>query len=210
MEGEVTEGGVMEGSTPPPPPAEGDNAPPLPPQDGGSAARNGQSTLLTVSLPADAKLYVNDHSTRSTGPLRQFASSSLVAGRVYPYELRAEWQEDGQTVTQSRTVYLRAGSRMQIAFDAPAAEPVDTRLTLNVPDNARVELAGVGTSTEGEVRIFSTRRLAKGQVWDNYTVKVSIELDGQTITQQRTIDLVGGETHDLRFEFEPVIVAANR
>ena len=76
-----------------------------------------------------------------------------------------------------------------------------TKLTLHVPAEAKVTLAGVATKQGGEVREFSTSKLASGQAWDNYTVHVEIVRDGKTLTQDKKITLTGGSAQELSIDF---------
>ena len=79
--------------------------------------------------------------------------------------------------------------------------PSQTKLTLHVPAEAKVTLAGVATKQTGEVRQFSTSQLAAGQAWQNYTVHVELVRDGKTLTQDRQITLTGGTAQDLSIDF---------
>jgi uncharacterized protein (TIGR03000 family) len=75
-------------------------------------------------------------------------------------------------------------------------------LTLNVPAEARVTLAGVDTKQTGEVRQFSTTNLKAGQVWDDYKVVVEMEQDGQMLRDERIIKLTGGQAQELSINFD--------
>ena len=44
-----------------------------------------RSALLTVSVPADARVYINGKATSSTGSFRQYASPNLSQGKTYTY-----------------------------------------------------------------------------------------------------------------------------
>lgn len=81
-----------------------------------------------------------------------------------------------------------------VASQAPA---VKTQLTLRVPADAKVTLAGVATKRSGEVRQFSTSRLTEGQAWQNYQVVVEMDRNGKTLREERTITLVGGKAQEL-------------
>ena len=72
-----------------------------------------------------------------------------------------------------------------------------TTLTVDVPADAKITLAGVPTKQSGEVREFATNKLPAGQTWSNYTVTVSVTRDGKTLSQDRTIMLTGGESQEL-------------
>jgi uncharacterized protein (TIGR03000 family) len=76
-----------------------------------------------------------------------------------------------------------------------------TKLTLHVPAEAKVTLAGVTTKQAGEVREYSTDRLAAGQAWQNYTIHVEVTRDGKTVAEDRQITLTGGTQQDLSFSF---------
>jgi uncharacterized protein (TIGR03000 family) len=86
-------------------------------------------------------------------------------------------------------------------YVAKATPEVKTRLTLHVPADAKVTLAGVETKQTGEVRQFATSRLAQGQNWNDYKVVVETTRDGQTLREERTLNLTGGEDQDLTVAF---------
>jgi uncharacterized protein (TIGR03000 family) len=191
------------------PSAESDVAPPEPaPTDG--ARLNRSRGILTVQIPDDAKLYVNGKLTRSTGSSRRFVSTNLTPGHRYPYSLQAVVERDGRTVTRTKQVRLLAGARAQVEFDFDSEEPVETKLTLNVPDDAKVVLAGSETTSTGSVRVFSTTNLPEGELWTDYTVQVSVERNGRTLTKEQTIELRGGESRSLDIEFDSSQVADAR
>jgi uncharacterized protein (TIGR03000 family) len=83
-----------------------------------------------------------------------------------------------------------------------AQSTVKTRLTLRVPADAAITLAGMPTKQTGEVRQFTTSRLAAGQVWNNYKVVVTMERNGQPLREERTIRLTGGESQELSINFD--------
>jgi uncharacterized protein (TIGR03000 family) len=89
-----------------------------PPLATGGAAR------LAVRVPPNARLWVDDYQTRQTGPVREFTTpANLEPGRTYNYTLRAEWEENGRTVTQTRTVEFQAGSQLAVDMTQPAPAP---------------------------------------------------------------------------------------
>jgi uncharacterized protein (TIGR03000 family) len=95
-----------------------------------------------------------------------------------------------------------ASTQPQVTYAVAKQTPaVKTQLTLRVPSDAKVTLAGVATKapTEktGEVRQYTTTRLADGQTWDNYQVVVETIRDGRTVREERTITLTGGQAQEL-------------
>jgi uncharacterized protein (TIGR03000 family) len=99
-------------------------------------------------------------------------------------------------------IVVRESARPVVVAATPAVPAVKTRLTLNVPADAKVTLAGVETKQTGEVRQFSTTKLSAGQVWDGYQVVVEMQKDGQTIREERTLKLTGGKPQELTVNFD--------
>ncbi|HWA97831.1 MAG TPA: TIGR03000 domain-containing protein, partial [Pirellulales bacterium] len=168
------------------------------------------SATLIVSVPADAKVYVNGKLTTSTGTLRRYVSNNLEPGFTYTYELRAERTVEGKPVTETQLIKVRAGQTADLAFNFTgneadgkiAEQPAATKLTLHVPADAKVYLSGNVTRSTGEVREFTTTRLAKGQEWNDYTVRIEIERDGKTISKEEKLTLVGGQARDLSVDLD--------
>lgn len=102
---------------------------------------------------------------------------------------------------RSGVTYDRVVVRESKPVTIAAAPAVKTRLTLRVPAEAKVTLAGVETKQSGEVRQFSTSRLSAGQVWDDYTVVVEVNRDGQVLREERTLKLTGGTPQELAIDF---------
>lgn len=113
--------------------------------------------------------------------------------------------DDGYRGGYARRARIRYGrivaseSVRETIVAQPAAK---TRLTLHVPADASVTLAGVPTKQTGEVRQFTTTKLAPGQIWEDYTVVVATERDGQTLREERTIKLTGGQSQELSIDFD--------
>ncbi len=79
----------------------------------------GNSGLLTVWVPHDARVIVNDYVTESTGSRRQFVSYGLEPGYSYTYEIRAQLVREGKILEDVRTVPLTAGEDTSVAFGFP-------------------------------------------------------------------------------------------
>lgn len=175
----------------------------------------GDSAILTVAVPEDAVVTVNGLPTKSSGPIRQFMSTGLEAGFVYKYVVEVRYADSDKAET--RTVRLRAGAAERLVFSGPNADSVvereaaqddlETVVTIRVPADAKVSLAGNETNGSGEVRTFRTRQLAEGEAWSNYTIRVTATINGSSISQERSLNLVAGSAHELTFDFEAADVA---
>lgn len=173
------------------------------------ALKSSGSAVVEVTVPADAKVFVNDKATTSTGNSRSYVSNSLQAGQTYMYNFRVEFQKDGKDVVKNESVKLNAGDRVALTFDAKnemklssAVPAAKTELKLSVPANAKVFLAGAETSQTGTDRTYATSRLAEGETWNGYTVRVELEQDGETVVREETLTMKGGKSYELAFDFE--------
>lgn len=173
------------------------------------------NATIEVELPANAKVYVNNVLTTSTGSSRSYVSNNLTPGKTYAYKLRVEFEQAGRTVVKHQTVKLQAGNKIVMQFKSTVAQPAlatrpATQLKLNVPENARVLLSGALTKQTGSERTFTTHQLAAGQEWNNYVVRVEITRDGELVVEERTLTVEAGESYELAFDFEadkPTLVA---
>jgi uncharacterized protein (TIGR03000 family) len=163
------------------------------------------SAAIRVSVPADALVFVNDRPTTSTGAERNYVSRGLASGRTYAYQLRVEFTRDGEKVVENKVVRLQAGQAIDLSFGGSqqmaADEAPATDLTLHVPAEATVTLAGAATQQTGKTRSFSTDTLAAGQEWAGYVVRVELNRDGRSLVEEKTLTIVGGESYELSFDF---------
>ena len=166
---------------------------------------------MKVQVPEDALVYVNGILTKSTGESRSYVSRGLVSGFQYSYEVRAEAIRDGKKVEESKTVSLKAGETLSLAFDnLQATNAQETTLTIKVPADAKVSLGGNPTNGEGTVRVFSTTKLGSNNEWSNYVVQVTVDRNGQTVTQEKNVTLKAGDNQTLSFDFDSTQVASTR
>jgi uncharacterized protein (TIGR03000 family) len=192
----------------------------------GKSAYTGAGMLL-VKVPSDAKIFVNGKATTSTGGERQYISRGLVRGASYNFVVKAELNRDGEPVVITKTAKLTAGGNAELTFDdladepdsvatisaepsletAASSEPLTTTLTVRVPSDARVFLAGNETKQTGEVREFSTNKLTAGEGWKNYTVRAEIEQDGKLITKEQLVTIDAGQSKEISFDFNDGPVA---
>lgn len=160
----------------------------------------GDTVYLNVAVPSETKVFVNGKQTTSKGTLRQFVSHGLTAGKTYTFKIRAELASaDGGNLVETKDVVVHAGSSESIAFDFDNSnESIETALTLNVPEGAKVTLAGNNTKAIGDVRTYRTSNMKVGEVWDDYEVQVAF--DGQV--KKQAIRLIAGDNLELTFNFD--------
>jgi len=156
------------------------------------------AAMLTVDVPAGAAIYVNGMKTSATGVVRQFVSRGLVEGKRYEFTVRMTIDRDGQSSEETKVVSLAAGGRSSLSFTAASAPK--TSLTLHVPADAKVWLAGNVTESAGATRQFQTTTLAAGQAWKNYEIRVATVIDGREQIVSKVIDLAAGQSVELSID----------
>jgi len=209
--------------TTPPPTTPGDTTPPA---NGGvldpfGARQVSTSALIAVDVPEQATVTINGRPTTSKGEERQYISRGLKPGYAYQYDIAVDLGDLNANQILTRTVRLRAGEKVILKFEYEEMEgedeqaynepmgdeATDTTMSLVVPADAKVYLAGRATTSTGTYREYKTSKLVPGQSWDDYTIRVTVERDGQTVAKEKTINLVAGKHVDLTFDFDAPQVA---
>jgi uncharacterized protein (TIGR03000 family) len=72
---------------------------------------------LRLLVPDGAQVWIEDAETSQTGPVRYFHSPSLSPDKEYAYHLKAQWQQDGRTVSRERDVTVHVGDRITVDFN---------------------------------------------------------------------------------------------
>src|SRR5262249_31583754 len=83
-----------------------------------------RAARITVNLPADARLYIDNVFCPLTSSTRSFPTPPLQPGREVYYTLRAEVTREGQTRVQSQRITVGAGRQVNVEFNNFA--PVQT------------------------------------------------------------------------------------
>jgi uncharacterized protein (TIGR03000 family) len=170
------------------------------------------SALLSVKVPADAKVFVNDRPTTSTGSDREYISRDLRPGATYSYTVRAEFERDGKPVSEEKSVRLTTGQTASLSFTEAEQEVAKddetlTKLTVRLPADARLYLAGHETKATGPVREFSTGKLPSGAQWTSYAIRAVVDRDGREEVREQTVSLAAGESREISINFDAPQVA---
>lgn len=173
------------------------------------------NTSIKVKLPENAKVFVNDAPTTSKGAERNYVSRGLRTGMTYSYNIRVEYEKDGETVKDSKQVKLGAGQTVSLTFgqaeeavaETQTVEPVKTEVKVEVPEDARVFLSGSPTKQTGKQRTFVSTQLAADQQWKDYTIRVEVDRDGQMQVREKNLTVKGGGSYELAFNFDSTATA---
>jgi len=71
---------------------------------------------VTINLPADATLFVDDQQMKATSATRVFRTPELDPDATYYYVLRAEVIRDGQKQSEEKRILVRAGESVRASF----------------------------------------------------------------------------------------------
>jgi uncharacterized protein (TIGR03000 family) len=75
---------------------------------------------IIVTLPADATLTVDGTPTTSKSGTRVFVSPALQPGQDYHYDFKAEVMRNGERLSTTKHVAVRAGQETRVQIDLPA------------------------------------------------------------------------------------------
>jgi uncharacterized protein (TIGR03000 family) len=86
-------------------------------------ARNSAApATVIVDLPADATLMVDEHQTQTTSGSRTFQTPPLDPGLVFYYTMKAQLRRNGDLLSVTKRVSVRAGEETRIGFDFATAD----------------------------------------------------------------------------------------
>lgn len=192
------------GQTPPPTTNPMPNDLPVgpPPTTGESTTAPNEATVV-VTLPADARLYVQGSLITQSGPVRRLRTPPLT-GKTNKYTLRMEVERGGKPVEEIQTVELAPGKVTRVHFAEPGSAGSTARINVAVPDNAQLTVEDKAWPT-GQ-RSITTPELAPGATYV-YTLKLERTRDGRKETLTRDVSFKAGEVVTVNFE-TPSAVAA--
>ena len=72
---------------------------------------------VTIKLPADAKLFVENAEVPVDSTEKTFETPELQQGRAYRYTMKAKVVREGKTVEQTKRVEVMAGKAVNVVFD---------------------------------------------------------------------------------------------
>lgn len=99
---------------------------------------------ITVHVPPEAALFLNDTPTKQTTAVRHFQTPTLAPGESVTYTFRAELVVDGAKTTESKEVTLTRGKAAVLAFDklrAVSAAPTSATPPAPAPEVAPAPVA---------------------------------------------------------------------
>jgi len=99
-------------------------AEPIPPPKPEKKTSTTSTARVVVEVPAEAKLYVDDQLMKTTSTRRVFSTPILEEGETYYYILRAEVDREGQKISRTKRVVIRAGEEARAAFPELAPRAV--------------------------------------------------------------------------------------
>lgn len=173
---------------------------------------------VTVRLPAAAKLFVDGKEANLTNRgTRSFFTPRLERNQDYFYTVKAEMTRNGQTVSESKRVVVRAGQVSGVDFGdmsntvarsvTPASAPA--RITVSLPADARLFVDDVACNLTSGTRSFDTPKLEPGREY-SYVLKAEVERDGKMRTDTRRVVFQAGKQVAVDFRSLDTVNTASR
>jgi uncharacterized protein (TIGR03000 family) len=117
-----------------------------------------------IKLPADARLFADNKALSLTGPERTFVSPALPQGQEFAYHFRVEYERNGESLSVTRKVAVRAGGMVTVEFtdmtakttpekntggggNSVAATPTSNAAPIVVPTYTQTTTSATGTTT---------------------------------------------------------------
>jgi uncharacterized protein (TIGR03000 family) len=176
-----------------------------PPKGSGSDGISSQATV-TVRLPDNAKLFVDGQAIALNSSSRTFVTPQLERGKEYYYTIKAEWNRDGKTVSDTKRVVVQSGKTSSVEFADSAAVVKDeapAHITVRLPESAKLYVDGQLVSLKSDVRSFSTPPLAAGK---KYYYVLKTETGKKTET--RKVVMEAGQNVEVDFN-QAAVAQAN-
>jgi uncharacterized protein (TIGR03000 family) len=79
-----------------------------------------QTARVVVTLPTDARLWVENVECPLTSAVRSFNTPPLNSNQRYSYNLKVEVVRDGQTVSETQRVVITPGQESRVDFNNTA------------------------------------------------------------------------------------------
>jgi uncharacterized protein (TIGR03000 family) len=174
-----------------------------PPRAAETVTPPNQATVV-VTLPADARLYVENQLMNLTGAVRVFRTPPL-SGKTNKYTLRMEVERGGRMVDETKEVELEPGKTSRVHFAEPGSAGSAARINVTVPENAALTVEGQIWPT-GE-RSIVTPPLARDRQYV-YQLRLERERDGQKETIIREVSFRAGEVVQVDFDSVPKSLVA--
>ncbi|MCS6852899.1 MAG: TIGR03000 domain-containing protein [Gemmataceae bacterium] len=137
-------------------------------------------------------MYVDGEQAPLTSAKRTFQTPPLQQGRDYFYTIKAEMVRGGRTVSESKRVIVRAGQVSRVRFEEPEVATARTRITVQLPADAKLYVNGDLCPLTTATRRFDTPELPTGQTYA-YTFRAEVERAGRTVSANRTVVFRAGE-----------------
>jgi uncharacterized protein (TIGR03000 family) len=170
---------------------------------------------LLVQLPPDAKLFVDGREVNLTPEIRNVLTPELTPGRDYYYTLMVQAVRGGKPVEETRRVVVRAGQASPADFrdlgvasqELPSAKPA--RITVRIPEGARLYVDGVAKPVTGGRQTFNTPVLEPGKSY-YYTFKAEFGQESQIPAETQRVIVEAGKDVAVNFSNQKLVLTAQR
>lgn len=89
--------------------------------------------LLTVMVPEDAQVWLEDTLMTQKGTKREFVTPTLDVGMLYQYRIKGKWKENGQVVEREKTIVLQGGEKRVIDLRTEKSDSAEEKRGLSEP-----------------------------------------------------------------------------
>jgi uncharacterized protein (TIGR03000 family) len=175
-----------------------------------AAGQDSRTATVVVQVPPDARLYFDGQEMKKTGELRTFPTPPLDPGVNYSYDVKAEVDRDGRTLSATQHVTVQAGKTVSVDFRslgggflaAPDSDPWprkvaagDATITVYQPQVAKWEK----NRLEGRAAVAVEKKAAPQPAFGVVTLAARTDVD----KEHRSVTLEDFEVVDATFPSAP-------
>jgi uncharacterized protein (TIGR03000 family) len=159
-----------------------------------------QATVV-VTLPADAKLFIEGQPIDQVGSVRTIRTpAQLEIGKPYYYVIAMEVTRNGRPIRKEETVTLEAGKVTRVEFPEPTPPTGNTAsIQIRLPADAVLTVDGQTVAANDGQVVIRTPSIDGAR---KHYYQLKVEMVRQNVRHILTRDVAFQAGHDLRVEFE--------
>jgi uncharacterized protein (TIGR03000 family) len=167
--------------------------------------------ILEITAARGTAVTVDGQPITLAGTTDTFDTPELEKGATYVYTIEARLSRDGHTAARTEQVRVKAGQTTRLDFRELAAQidnAARARVTINVPENARVYVNDRPLALASGTHTINTPPLEKGKP-HTYVFKAEVTRNGETVADTQRIFVESGQSVTVQFNL-PAVAAAQR
>jgi uncharacterized protein (TIGR03000 family) len=163
--------------------------------DGGNGQASARPATVVIKAATDVIVKFNGQETTRKKAEESFKTPQLQPGKTYSYDVVAEATRDGQKVTASKRILVRAGQTSEVDFadmsEAVSVKTETARITVLLPEGGQLYVDGKEFGSTAK-QTFDTPKLDQGKTY-YYTLEMRMKSANNDGAQKRRVTVEAGK-----------------